>query len=401
MQAEDGITGTSSDSRSATELEKRELIGQENQLIDKIINHDGSMKDMIIQLANIVKQRIDLLDCDFAVSEISTYITRQLRQLDCPIASHVYEYLPDEYKNPSYSKWGKVGKTVQMLAEGHVPSGYQLEQLSNPEMEAAYEQANKAKDELDHAISQLNKQKSQMEFVAYKKKYKLGGYNWRRPISENDFDEPVPDSIEWFVDRNVEFFKKIGNAFHSIAEKYSRAPPREQEELEEDYHVLETFYQVLKPLDDSKHTGDILHQFERQYIAAGQSKHAAGNSDKFDTKICIKCSDIDTLRADPEYELMIYDPTSPTKLRCRKCNGTIPDDRFMSREEVGDRTEYLMRVAGNVIRYLPLLGNLLTRWSDNHIQPKEDSRKDVLAAFFEDASISGASWKVAKEVSLD
>lgn len=392
------------DSRQQTEEQLRELRREENQVLDEILNNNGTIKERVERWEQIIKRRLELgdptLDKSFTIEQISTYITRSLRASNCPTADIVYRYVSDDCKNQSYSKWGKTGKTVQMLAEGQLPVGYQLEDLSNTEMEVAYEKVLSAKDEFDRAISQLNKQRAQMEFIAYKKHFQLSGNKFRRAISESDFDEEVPKTLEEKVKYNAGLINDLGDGLKDIAKKYEKSPPMVEEELDEDTLILETVLAVIQPLRDFKSTGDIIHAFERQYVSQVQSKHAAGNSSKFPSKLCKNCSDIETLRGDPEYELMLFDTTSPSLYRCRKCKGTEPRLRGMSRENVGDRTAVLWNAAENTVLYLPLFGKLMNRLG-KRVQMKQDSRKDVIAPFFSDASISGATWKVAKEVPLD
>lgn len=389
------------DSRQAAEEEKRNLRASENVIIHELVNDvERSTSTKLLEWAQIWERRIDLNDSLIKVEDICTEMKRVLRSMDCKIADNVDHYLPDKYKNSAYSKWGKLGAIAQALKEGRMPYGHQLENCSNPEMETVYEKKLEYKNELDRAISAINKEIAQIEFVAYQKKFQLSGKKFRRPISESDFDEEVPKTLEEKVKYNAELLDDLGNGFKDISRKYAISPPRTEEELDEDTHVIETVLSVIQPIRDFKSTGDIIHAFERQYIADIQSKHAAGNSDKFPTKLCKKCSDVETLRADPEFELMLYDPTSPTNYRCRRCKGTEPRLRGMSREEVGDRTAFLFNEAQNVVKWLPLFGKTLNRLG-KYVQLKEDSRKDTISTFFSDSSISGATWKVAKPVSLD
>jgi hypothetical protein len=388
------------DSRQQTEEEKRNLRASERVIIDEITNNEGSIKSKALEWAQILERRIELLDVPFQVDQICTDMKRVLRSMGCKIADNLDHYLPEKYKDQSYSKWGKLGAVAQALQEGRMPYGQRLEQCSNPEMETVYETKLEMKNELDRTISTLNKEIAQIEFVAYKKKFQLSGHKFRRPISEADFDEDVPKTLEEKVEYNADLLNDLGDGFKDIAIKYRKSPPRIEAELDEDTNILETVLVVIQPLRDFKSTGDILHAFERQYISDIQSKHAAGNSDKFPTKVCKKCSDVATLRSDPEFELMLFDSTSPTGYRCRKCKGTEPRLRGMSREQVGDRTAFLFNKAEDVVRYLPLFGKMMSRLG-HYVQLKEDSRKDVIAPFFSDASISGATWKVAKPVSLD
>ena len=92
--------GDSVSSRQQDEEEKRNLRLQENQLIEQIMQGDGTMKQKVQLWAQILEKRHELLDeslpKDFTVQQISTYISRTLRSLNHPIAHWVSEYLPDK-----------------------------------------------------------------------------------------------------------------------------------------------------------------------------------------------------------------------------------------------------------------------------------------------------------------
>jgi len=327
--------------------------------------------------------------------QISTEIARMLREKGCSIADNVNHYLPPKYKNKnlirineSLQKINEVGSTMPC----HLP-----EECSSSELETLYEINEKAIHEADNLRTRLAKDHDKLEFIAQQKGQQLGGYKFRREISHKDFDEEVPEELKQLVQNNVDLLMSIANGFKDIAEKYKIAPPRRIEELKEDYQVLLTFDSVFQPHHDFKSTGDSDHAFERQYISDMAGKHAAGNSDKFPTKLCAHCSKFETFDPD-DFEIMHWDHTSPTDYRCRKCGGVDTIMRGMSREQVGDRQAFIVRQAQNVVSHMPLFGVTLHRWVTKYIQPKEDSRKTVIAQFFQDGSISQASYKVAKKV---
>ena len=376
------------------------LKSTQNTIINEIILRDGTMKKKINDIAEIMAQRIELLDPEMegiGLEQISTEIARLLRDRQCTIANWVRDYLPPKYKNQNLVR---IDQTISKINEiGAVLPRQLPEDCSSFQLQELYDKYTEFKNVYDHAVSNINKTQEKIEFIALQKGFQLNGERFRRQISHTDFDEDKPHEIEEWASQIRDEFYDMSDTWRSLGNKYYADPPREIDELKEDFGILKTFKIVLQPWDDFKSTGDILHAFERQYISDLHGKHAAGNSDKFPTKLCVECSDIDDKNPNPDdYEVMIYDTTSTTHYRCMKCGGTDSIQRGMSREQVGDSQAVTMRKAQNVIKYMPVLGTTMHRWSKRYIQPKEDSRKEAISRFFSESAIAGKGYRVAHEI---
>jgi hypothetical protein len=383
----------------AKEQTKQKLLNlqsTQNTILNEIVLRDGTIKQKLNELADIIAERIDLLDPGMegiGKEQISTEIARMLREKGCSIANWVNDYLPPKYKNKNLVR---IHESVDKIVEIGTNVPCQLpEDCSSDQLEQWYQANDKEANTLDTIRTRNIKVKEKLEFIAQQRGLQLGGYKFRREISHKDFDEEVPEELKELVQNNCDLLMSISNGFKDIAEKYKVAPPRRIEELKEDYQVLYTFDSVFQPHHDFKSTGDSDHAFERQYISDMAGKHAAGNSDKFPTKLCAHCSKFETFDPD-DFEIMHWDHTSPTDYRCRKCGGVDTIMRGMSREQVGDRQAFIVRQAQNVVSHMPLFGVTLHRWVKYYIQPKEDSRKTVISQFFQDGSISQATYKVAR-----
>ena len=369
-------------------------------IVDEIVLREGTTRRKLNELAQVIEQIMELDPelKDFAISDISSIIAKDLREKGCEaLAGHVRHYLPPKYKNENLVR---IDQTLDKINEIGGELGRHLpEECSSYQLQELYDKYTEFKNVYDHAVSNINKTQEKIEFIALQKGFQLNGERFRRQISHTDFDEDKPHEVEEWASQIRDEFYDMSDTWRSLGNKYYADPPRQVEELKEDYSNLKTFKIVLQPWDDFKSTGDILHAFERQYISDLHGKHAAGNSDKFPTKLCVECSDIDEKNPDPDdYEIMVYDTTSKTYYRCMKCGGTDSIQRGMSREQVGDSQAVTMRKAQNIIKHMPLLGQTLHRWSQKYIQPKEDSRKEAISRFFSESAIAGKGYKVAREI---
>ena len=375
------------------------LHGTEKTIINELTLRFGTITKKLNELADNIAERMDLLDPELdglGKEQISIIITRKLKENNCEVVD-VYKYLPSKYRNKNLAR---IYDTADKIIEiGGNLSPQLPEDCSSFQLQELYDKYTEFKNVYDHAVSNINKSQEKIEFIALQKGFQLNGERFRRQISHTDFDEEAPHAIlEWAAqvrDNMIEW----GETMKVLAAKYYANPPFEIEEVKEDFQTTETYCMVFRSWKDYKATGDLLHAFERQYISDLHGKHAAGNSDKFPTKLCIECSNIDDKNPDPDdYEIMTFDTTSKTHYRCMKCGGTDSIQRGMSREQVGDSQAVTMRKAQNVIRHVPLLGVMLHRWSQKYIQPKEDSRKEAISRFFSESAMAGKGYKVAREI---
>jgi hypothetical protein len=216
-----------SDSRQQTEERLRELRQNENNLLDKILNHEGTMKDLIIQIADSMAERYQLLDPalppDFALSQISTNISRALAPN--PVADVVRRYLPEKYKNTSMQRPAALIDSLSSIIEhcGH-DVRKQLEECSNLEIETQVQFIDKAKNINDDIGTFLNAKKETILQDAIRRGMReIAGEKIRDAISARDYTFEIPDDAE-LAELNAEVIKQGERVIHEydvfIHEKY-------------------------------------------------------------------------------------------------------------------------------------------------------------------------------------
>jgi hypothetical protein len=380
------------DSRQHTEEQLKKLKLEENDLLDSIDNNDGSMKQKIIRLAEVMEQRLDLGDqqCTFLVHQISREITRTLRSLRCPIAPWVSEYLPEKYKDPELSRWGKLAKNINEVSIGSVLPSQQLEQSSTNEIEAALETIVKFKKEgggniFDNQIDLLRRELLDRGVML------AAGEKMRNPISERDYRYDIPDYFgleelnqevisqgnRWIQALNV-FFNK----------KYPDRPGHIRQEVYKWANAIRVIANIHEVINEDKWSGDMSFWFDREYHAKIQSKHDAGNSTMWNTTLCASCSK--NVDEDPkDCVKMKYWRPSPTKHICPQCGGTEIKLRENTREQVGDKEGDVFRDASDVLNHIPFYADIFIQYAENEKSPPIYSRKDAISGPFSKSAIGG------------
>lgn len=359
----------SSDSRQQTEEEKRNLRLQENYLIEEIMNNDGTMKQKVQLWAQVLEKRYELLDeslpKDFTIDQISSYITRNLRSLNHPIAHWVSEYLPDKYKNPNIHKHEKLILNLKDLIDASVEPTELIEQCSNLQLEALVQYVDKAKNIADDIGTLLNNRKEKALQEAIRRGMReVGGEKIRDQISCYDFRMEVPDDkqLDWYNEQTSKNLIATGEAIMEFGSKdFVEFPPHDRE-IAKRYTQASRIWRILfLTIKEKKWSGDVGFWMDRNFWQKVQSSHDSGNSTKFDTTLCAWCSrDIDNDPADRH--IMKYDPKSPTTYRCDNCNGTAVLDKGNSREQVGDKKEENDRLAADIINHARFYGDIFSDW---------------------------------------
>jgi DNA-directed RNA polymerase subunit RPC12/RpoP len=375
---------------SVDQDEKRKLIAQENSIINAIVHSEGTMKDKILELAQIIERRIELLDCDFALPEISTYITRQLRQFQCPIADVVRRYLPEKYKNPDFAKWGKLASLSQNLVEGGLDVRQRIEDCSTGELESILEYKQKAKHELDSAITILNNDVDAIRREAVNRGLtELAGEKIRDQISARDYRWEIPDDAEL-----EELYEETRRQCRRVIDEYIefidvtypeyRTPLKEKErQYGNSFRVYANMMHIVNEL---KWSGDIAFWLDRNYWKKVQSSHDAGNSTKFPTTLCARCS-ADIADDPKDYHISKYDKTSPTGYRCDNCGSTEILVRENSREQVGDKSPEVDRMAIDIVNHIEHYVDIFQDIRQTVIDPAIYARKKAISNEFRIASM--------------
>ena len=367
------------DSRQQTEEQLKQLRKEENDLIAEIVdNNDKSMADKILHLAQNMEKRIELLDplLTFAISDISRQITRSLRSNQCKIAPWVSEYLPDKYKDPNLSRWGKLSRNVHEIAIGSVLPSQPLGQSSIILIESALEQLQKFKREgggniFDTLIDDFRRELLDRGVT------EAAGEKLRDPISSRDYRFEISDdaTLEELKQEFIMQFKRIISGYQFfIDENYTEYPDYTEEDARKHGNSARTYANMIDIVNEKKWSGEIDFWLDRNYWKKSQSSHKSGNSTFFPTTLCADCSkDIDN---DPkDFHVTKYDKTSPTGYRCDNCGSTRILKRFTSREQVGDKGPEVDRMASDIVNHLEYYVDIFKHWRERSLNPAIQARK--------------------------
>ena len=388
------------DSRHDAEEELRKLRYQENLLIKQITENEGTMKDKIIALAQTMEKRIELLDCDYPISEISTQITRTLRQMDCPIADVVRRYLPEKYKNPELAKWGKLASLTQTMAEGGLDVRSPLEQCSIGELETYLEAKQQAKNNLDNAITQLNGDIDSIRREALRRGVKqLAGEKIRDQISARDYRYEIPDyfGLEELNKEVVLQGNRLIRAYNIFFnQKYPAYPHTIRQEAWKTANAVRTYANLIETVSEEKWSGEKEFWFDREYWKLVQSSHDAGNSTKFPTTLCKRCSE-NVVNDPKDFHRMKYWRPSPTGYICDNCGGTEIDERENTREQVGDKEPHVIRDAADVLNHLQYYPEICIEWRKRALNPAIYARKKAISEPFRKAAFGKEDLVVPRQ----
>ena len=382
---------------SAERIDKTELLRLKHEqitTIDQILQHQGTMKDKIIYLAQIMEDRINRLDPElkFAINQISTEIKRLLDGE--PVAPYIHEYLPEKYKDPRLAGYAKLAKHISEYS-GKVEPCQPIEQCTNQDLEQLYEANIEYDNVLDEQINKTNNRKTKIEYEAFRRGLKLAGYKFRAPISGHNFHYEIPVTLEGLNEGTEKHIEGIIKHWGGIKNHFHEWPPTNYDDAKKYYLATGAYEQILQASDDLKWSGSWDRWFKRGYLEIVEGKHGAGNSDKLPTILCSWCSrNVDD---DPtDYQIMFPSSESSTGWKCIKCNGTSCLTRHTTREQVGDRKDYVQQFASVVMNNLPDLADFVLDYTVKYTEKIENSRKSIIGHQFSDSAIGGTSTKVVK-----
>ncbi len=379
--------------KTADQSELLTLKREQTIIIDTIVEGDSSQGNKVLRLAEILEQRINLgdPDCDYPVNQVSIQLKRILEGK--PIASFLHRYLPDKFKDPRDQENAKL---AEHLTSGRLMVCQRIDDLTNEQLERYFESRIEYDDMLDNNIRVNNKEIERCQQIAEERKLQLGGYKFRKPISIHDVQGEIVETLEGLNTAIYKNLKQSSKYLDKIAEVYKEYPASDYDDAKKYYLGTSSFNTILAPHQDFKWTGDWAHWFDRGYLEVMQGKHGSGNSDKFMSMLCTWCSrDIDD---DPDdYERMYMDKTSVTGYRCRNCSGVNYITRETTREQVGDRKEYIFNSAKDVLENFPFFADFLHDHNKKYVMPYENVRKLRISGQFSNSAIAGTDTKVIKQ----
>jgi DNA-directed RNA polymerase subunit RPC12/RpoP len=382
------------DSRQQTEEQLRELRQEERDLYDSLENHNETLKSKILRIAQVIEERINLLDPmlpkELSINQISSIITRQLRAYNMPFAHWVSEYLPDKYKNPNIHKHTKLIIDLKDLIDASVQPTELIEQSSNIQLDSLVQYIDRAKNINDDLGTLLNSRKEIALQEAVRRGMKeIAGEKIRDSISARDYRFEIPDDAE-LAELNAEVIKQGERVLHEydvfIHEKYPVYPATIKEKARQYGNSFRVYANMIAIINEEKWSGDVDFWLDRNYWKKVQSSHKSGNSTMFPTTLCLRCSkDIDENPKD--FHVTKYDKTSPTGYRCDNCGSIEIDDRFTSREQVGDKGPEVDRMASDIVNHIEHYVDIFKDVRINNMNPAIQARKRAISNKFRIASM--------------
>lgn len=377
-------------SRNAAEEQKRELRQQEASIIQDIITHSGTMKSKIQSWADVLEKRIEILDCDFEVNQISTYITHKLIESNCPGVSHVRGYLPEKYKNQNMVRAEHVSEKLETAFSDPLDRK-PIEQYSNLELEFDFENIIKTKNDNDKIQMLLNNRGEDLQREAVKRGIQLGGEKLRDQISCKDYRYDIPEYFglkelnEEVVKQGNRWIKALDIFFNH---KYPDRPAVVREKAWKYANAIRSIANLYETVNEDKWSGDKSFWFSREYWAIIQSKHDSGNSTMFPSTLCANCSK-DVVENPKDCVRMKHWRPSPTGFICEQCEGTKILERENTREQVGDKEADVYKDAQDVLNYMTEYPDVFIDYVESFKSPEIYSRKIAISGEFSKSAIGG------------
>jgi len=381
------------DSRQVDEERLRQLRKEERDIYKALDGDQETLKSKIIRLAEIIEERINLADTmlpkDLTVNQISSNISRTLRSLQMPFAHWVSEYLPEKYKNPNIHKHNKLIITLKELLDQSVEPTERIEQCSNMQLETLVSYIKRAKDMSDDVGTLLNHrlEAAQQEAIA-RGMGEIGGDKIRDSISARDYRYEIPESatLDELNHEVITQGERVREAYRVfLYDKYWPYRAGTEAKARQYGNSFRVYANMIEIINEEKWSGEGDFWFDRNYWKKVQSAHKSGNSTFFPTTLCAHCSaDIDN---DPkDFHVMKYDSSSPTGFRCDNCKGIEVLDRFNSREQVGDKSPEVDRLASEICNHIVHYVEIFQDVRKYSMNPAIYARKRAISQPFREAA---------------
>jgi len=347
------------------------LLTQQSLLIASLKNNEEkNLRVKLNELAQIVKQRMMLADPELrpllSINQISTYITRTLRDQGIAIASNVNHYLADEFKDPNQQRKGlEDGSTsycdddIERLVSISKKMNSLIDEINGIEDHSTLEALSELFIEGDKAVdSRATAIGIILSRYERKKKHETPhgdpeistcweAIRWGREVVLKDtqdfffkFPPPTPEKDRKWASGIVELFKLFPSMRN---EKFS---------------LLKTMWMT------------------RIKYMTHQSKHGAAVKDEIMTILCENCYDLKTGRERPDTNPeMVRDRTSPTGFRCGSCNGVKGIKRGLTREQVGDNKEPYITQCEEFLNNIPYFCDMIEETYRESYMPYGYARK--------------------------
>lgn len=292
-------------------LQQRREVTKQN-----LIESEQTTKNLILQLAEQTRQLIELGGISIPIDHISSYISEEMREAGWTEGQLAYirECLPKDYKNSNLSRFGEgnLANSVYDRTDELVDNLTEeiIDQLSDTSLKLAYQKKKDKTSERrrrDHLTLELLKEKAAQRNIVLENEDKIEGMHFLTP-EENPW---------YFKAEHISTVLSACARIHeNIKNKALDAPPQDSERMTElinDITIPELYFILHKnwytPIGDEKWSFDLYTWGKIVYNYTEQGKHAAAKS-----------------RGLAKVPLSVYG---------------IPEDRGLTREQVGDRFKFV------------------------------------------------------------
>jgi len=387
------------------ELELSKLREEKQQCILRAIqlnkDHDIVWTKEIRNLADIMERELVLLDQQWLISNISEEITRVYRDNNISIWEHVDRYLSSRFKNKKLSTSTSAPPGPLVLE--------QLYTLTTNIQEIPREQIA----EIHNFTRQLQlqcKKRAELEHIAL-----IPDDNSSNADQINDGKEGNRDhvSIDKPRPHGSLTYDAITQSIEMLTEVRDRVFEFPPEILAKDQEISDgwrTWNTWMTPSLDLKYSKNWLDWFRTEKYRDIYGKHAAAVMSFSVTNLCANCSDEKTkewVRMEPVtsnafstykclqcgYKLDTVCPACNLPMKesdkpivgwqCSECEGTVPLERDLTREQVGDKSSIIVDAAMEVLNHIPSQTAFCV-WYSDWIDPFVAGRKIRLSGDLSD-----------------
>ena len=345
----------------------------------------------VIELAEILEQIYVKSNQKSYINTICRQIARDFRTNGDPHWYYVYDYLENypQYKNQNITDVYKrrreeLERDISAFAETSAAGDLttptnSLESLRNS-LENLLEDL--PKDQIPDAWKILRGATTEVAEKAEEKGVPLitapQETTWSVP--DRDFEkistvEP-PKTDEEVLAILTQLRKEYHRIGDELFDEFGRFWPQNKEHVPKWAEGIKALFSIFRWINDDKYSLDVSEWFDRTTYERFHGKHAAAVWQKAQTVLCKKCSE-NILEDSDEYEVMVLDPESESGWRCPRCHGTDQFERAMTREQIGDRREFIFSYANYLLNKIPGYAHLVW-WYRTYKKPYNTARKPRL-----------------------
>jgi hypothetical protein len=343
------------------------------------ITNDKEATQHVLELAELLEEIYTKSNQKFLINTICVEIARNYKTAGDPRWHWINDYLPEKYKNPKQVEAAKQ-RWEAVKAEIDIQPSYVGREIyyDNPTEDLSPDQI---RDGIKHKQKELEEwQRLAEDHGVSTVNYSSQDAGWNSSFAKKWNKTSTVEPPKWTDEEAKQWMRDSVHELTDALEEYikdgERFWPQFKDQLWAWGNGFRLEAQLWRMLEDDKyslHYGDWINKEMYRQI---HGKHAAAVFEKALTVLCAECSK--NVENEPdEYEVMFADAASPTKWRCKKCNGTESLLRAMTREQIGDRSDFVMQTAWECIKWGPAKLSAMLHYNVWK-RPYNTSRKTLL-----------------------